>query len=124
MTSPHQIERQRGIKEASQQLGALRERQGSVAIRFPEQLRRPRDVDGDPPRLVFRQHLRLPRLVLAVAGVEVRERLAVGVPDDVPARNLVDAPGRREAAGWFCHGLRATVAGNCYGPTKSSGGCS
>jgi sRNA-binding protein len=26
MTSPHQIERQRGIKEASQQLGALRER--------------------------------------------------------------------------------------------------
>jgi hypothetical protein len=26
MTSPHQIERQHGIKEASQQLGALRER--------------------------------------------------------------------------------------------------
>jgi hypothetical protein len=26
MTSPHQIERQRGIKEAGQQLGVLRER--------------------------------------------------------------------------------------------------
>jgi hypothetical protein len=29
----------------------------SVAITLPKQLWQPRDVDGDPPRLVFRQHL-------------------------------------------------------------------
>jgi hypothetical protein len=38
------------------------------------------------------------------AGVEVRERLPVGVPDDVAARHGVSAPGCGEAAWWFCHG--------------------
>ena len=32
-------------------------------------------------------------------GVDVRERLTVGVADDVAAGDLVGAPGRREAAG-------------------------
>jgi hypothetical protein len=58
----------------------------SIAIRLPEQLRQPRDVGGDPPRLVLREHLRL-------------QRLGLGFP-------TVDCPRAREAeaAGRFCHG--------------------
>jgi hypothetical protein len=58
--------------------------------------------DGDPPRLVVREHLRLPGFVGVVARVEVGERLPVGVPDDVAARHSVCSPGRREAARSFC----------------------
>jgi hypothetical protein len=35
-------------------------RETSVALDLPQQLRQLRDVDGDPARLVVRQHLRLP----------------------------------------------------------------
>jgi hypothetical protein len=49
--------------------------------RLPEQLRQPRNVDGDPSRLVLRQHLSLPSLSFVVAGVEVGKGLPVGVPD-------------------------------------------
>ena len=44
----------------------------SVAIRFPKQLWQPRYVDGDPPRLVLRQHLRLSCFGFVFAAVEVR----------------------------------------------------
>jgi hypothetical protein len=50
----------------------------SIALSLAKQLRQPRDVEGDPWRLVFRQDLRLPGFVLAVAGVQVRECLPVG----------------------------------------------
>jgi hypothetical protein len=32
-----------------------------LRIALPKQFRQPRNVDGDPPRLVFRQHLGLQR---------------------------------------------------------------
>jgi hypothetical protein len=41
-------------------------------------LRQPRDVDGDPPRLVLREHLCLPRFGVVVARIEVSEGLSVG----------------------------------------------
>jgi hypothetical protein len=44
-----------------------------VALTLPKQLRQPRDIDGDPPRLVRRQHLRLPRLGLVIAGIKRQE---------------------------------------------------
>jgi hypothetical protein len=53
-----------------------------------QQLRQPCDIDGDASCLVLRQHLCLPRLVLVVAGVEVSQRLPVGVSDDVAAGQL------------------------------------
>jgi hypothetical protein len=43
---------------------------GSAAIRLAEQLRQPRDVDGDPSGLVLRQHLRLPCFGFVVAGMK------------------------------------------------------
>jgi hypothetical protein len=89
-----------------------------VVLAPRKQLGQPRDADGDPSRLVFRQHLRLPRFGFVFAGVEVRQRLPIGVPDDVSAGHPVGAPGRREAAGWFCHGLRATVAGQLLWPDQ------
>jgi hypothetical protein len=45
---------------------------GSTGIGLPQQLRQPRDVDGDPPRLVLRQHLGL-------------ERVAAGLKSDAVA---------------------------------------
>jgi hypothetical protein len=51
-------------------------------------------------RLVLRQDLCLPGFGFVVAGVEVRQRLAVGVPDDIAAGHLVGAPWRREASSW------------------------
>jgi hypothetical protein len=42
----------------------------SVVIGLAKQLRQPRDVDGDPSRLVFREHLCLPRFGVVVAGVD------------------------------------------------------
>jgi hypothetical protein len=77
----------------------------SVVIRAAEHLRQPRDVDSDPSRLVLRQDLGLPRLVLIVSGVKVRERLPVGVADDVTAGD--GSPGCWEAAG--CVGYRGTL---------------
>jgi hypothetical protein len=43
----------------------------SVALTLSEQLRRPRDIDGDPPGLVVRRHLRLPRVGFAVSRVDL-----------------------------------------------------
>jgi hypothetical protein len=56
---------------------------------LPERLRQPRDFDGDPSRLVLCQHLRPPRFGLAPSGVNVWERLPVGVVNPVrrPAAN-------------------------------------
>jgi hypothetical protein len=68
-----------------------------------QQLRQPRDVHGDAARLVLREHLCLPRFGIVVAGVDVHERLTVGVTDDLAARHRVGVPWRREAAGWFGH---------------------
>jgi hypothetical protein len=65
--------------------------------------------NGNPPRLVLREHLRLPRLGVIVARVEVGERLPVGVSDNIAAGHRGGAPGRREAAWWFCHGVLLTV---------------
>jgi hypothetical protein len=69
---------------------------------LPEQLRQPRDVDGDPSRLVVREHVGLPCLSIVVAGVEVREGLTVGVPDDIAAGHRVGCQGggkRRDPSG-------------------------
>ena len=46
-----------------------------------EQLRQPRDVDGDPPRLVLREHLRLQSFGRIVARIQIGQRLAVSVAD-------------------------------------------
>jgi hypothetical protein len=66
------------------------------------------------PRLtsspVLREHLRLPGFVLVVAGIEVRERLPIGIPDDVAAGDLVGVPRRREQARWFCHGCLCAIS--------------
>jgi hypothetical protein len=59
----------------------------SIAIHLPKQPRQPRDVDGDPSRLVLREHLRLTRFGFVLSRVDVRERLPVGVPEtDLPGR--------------------------------------
>jgi hypothetical protein len=68
----------------------------SLALALSQQLRQPRDVDGDPPRLVRRQDLRLPSLGLVLSRVQVGERLPSRVAHDVAARDLVGPPGRRE----------------------------
>jgi hypothetical protein len=47
------------------------------------------------------------RLGLVVAGVDVRERLPVGVSDDEAAGDLVDAPGLGESVWRFCHLTRS-----------------
>jgi hypothetical protein len=49
----------------------------AVAVPLPHQLRQPRHVDGNPPRFVLRENLRLPCFVFVV------ERLPVGVTDDI-----------------------------------------
>jgi hypothetical protein len=76
-----------------------------VALDLPQQLGQPCDVRRDAPRLVGRKHLRLSRFVFVVPRVEVRERLAVRVADDVAAGDLVGVLGGREAAGWVGHAL-------------------
>jgi hypothetical protein len=70
----------------------------SVWLALPKQLRQARDVDGDTSRLVLRQDLRLPCLGIVVAGVEVRQRLPIGVPDDIAAGYQAGVPGGWEAA--------------------------
>jgi hypothetical protein len=63
--------------------------------RFPEQVRQPRDVEGDPSRLVVREHLRLPCIGLGLPTVEIRERLPGGITDNIAAGHLVGAPRSR-----------------------------
>jgi hypothetical protein len=69
-----------------------------AGLRPPEQLGQARDVDGDPSRLVLREHLRLPGLGIVVAGVKVREGLPIGIPDDMAARHGIGVPGSWEVA--------------------------
>jgi hypothetical protein len=76
----------------------LLERCPNESVPNPQQLRQPRDVQRDPPRLVLRQHLRLPCFGIVVAGIDEHERLTLGVADDVAAGHLVGMPGRRKAA--------------------------
>jgi hypothetical protein len=52
---------------------------GLVPIGLPKQLRQPRDVDGDPSRLILGQDLCLACLGIIVARVNVCDRLSVGV---------------------------------------------
>jgi hypothetical protein len=56
-----------------------------VGLSFPEQFRQPRDIHGDPRRLVLCQDLGLPCLSFVIAGVKVRQRLPVGVTHDIAA---------------------------------------
>jgi hypothetical protein len=63
-----------------------------------QQLQQSRDVASDPPRLIRREHLRLPRLGLVLARVDIGQRLPVGVMHDIAARYSFGAPGGREAA--------------------------
>jgi hypothetical protein len=65
-----------------------------LAIGLREQLGHPRDADGDAPRLVHRERLCLPCFGFVVPRVNIRERLPIGVPDDVTAGNGFGAPGR------------------------------
>jgi hypothetical protein len=77
----------------------------SAVVLTVQQLRQTRDVDRDPSRLVLGQDFCLSCFGITVAGVYEGERLPVGVPDDIAAWRWVGVPGRREAAGWFCHGV-------------------
>jgi hypothetical protein len=63
---------------------SLRSPSSPLALALPEQLRQPRDVDGDAPPLVLGQHLGLQRFGFPFSGIDVRERLIVGVADDIP----------------------------------------
>jgi hypothetical protein len=56
------------------------------------------DVGCDPPNLVVREHIRLPRLVLVLAEIGVCDRLTVGDGLDECPLKLVDGPGSGEAA--------------------------
>jgi hypothetical protein len=49
----------------------------SIALTLPEQLRQTRHVDGNPPRLVGGQHLRLVDFGRVLAAVEITDRPAV-----------------------------------------------
>jgi hypothetical protein len=70
----------------------------SSLARPPEQLRQPSNVGGNPSRLVLRQHLRSQRFGFVLSRADVRERLPVGVPDDMAAGHLVSTPWCGEAA--------------------------
>jgi hypothetical protein len=94
-----------------------------VALGLPQHLRQPRDVHGDPARLVLRQHLRLQSFGRVVARVQIGKRLAVGVAGDVTARNGVGAPWCGETARCFCHRapptpLEPRVPGGYPGPAN------
>jgi hypothetical protein len=84
--------------------------EGSVAIRLRNQLRQPCDVDSDAPRLILREHLGLQSFRRIVARVQIGERLAAGVADDVAARNGFGSPWWREAA-LVCHDCAKAIWG-------------
>ena len=70
-----------------------------LIVDAPKKLRQPRDVQRDPPRLVLRQHLRLPRF-------GEHKRLPARIADDVAAGHLVGMSGRGgEGAQGFAHVL-------------------
>src|SRR5580658_10286198 len=80
---PHAIEKrarlrpQQGLKKLAPIVQHVHQRG------LPERLKQPRDFDGDPSRLVLRQHLRPPRFGFAPSGVDVCERLPVGAVNPV-----------------------------------------
>jgi hypothetical protein len=76
----------------------------------PEQLRQPHDVDGYSSRLVLRQHLCLESFGYVVAGVDVRERLPVGIPDDKPPGSLSARQGAGKRRGGFAMATTAVVS--------------
>jgi hypothetical protein len=82
-----------------------------VALGLPQQLRQPCDVDRDPPRLILREHLCLQSIGRIVARLQIGKRLAVGVADDVTARNGVGTPWCGETARCFCHRAPPTPSG-------------
>ena len=57
------------------------------------------DVAGDASSLVHGEHVGGISISSDLAAVDVGERLAVGVFHFIAARNLLDRPRRREAAG-------------------------
>jgi hypothetical protein len=78
-----------------------------VCVSLAKQLRRPRDVDRDPPRLVRGEYLRLLRVVGVVAAVEISQRLPIGMPDDKPPAILLARQG-----GWKRRDPSATPEGS------------
>jgi hypothetical protein len=70
-----------------------------VGDRSAQAAPQPRDIDSDPPRLIFREHVRLPRLGLGLAAVEVGDRLSTGVTDDWPPGIVSACHGAGKAAG-------------------------
>ena len=61
-----------------------------------QQFRQLRYVGGNAPRFIERQHLCNVSLCACLAGIEVDERLTVGVENFEAVRYLLDAPGRWE----------------------------
>jgi hypothetical protein len=61
-------ERESGIARLEEAVAAYKDAL-MVRTREREQLRQPREVEGNPSRLVFREHVRLPRLDLGLAAV-------------------------------------------------------
>jgi hypothetical protein len=74
----------------------------SIAMVLPKQVRQPRGVDGDPPRLVGRQHLDLQWVGFVLPRVDADERPPVGVADDIAAPGISSA---RQGAGQSAHAL-------------------
>ena|SRR6266446_1658124 len=67
----------------------------ALSLSAPQQLRKPRDVDGDAARLVLSENLGLQGIRLGCPAVDIGEGLAVGVAHDVAAWNFLGSPGRR-----------------------------
>ena len=66
-------------------------------------IRQPCENVSDPPRLIRRQFIEPPRIGFVLVGIDVCERLIVGIAHDVTAVYLLGTPWRREMTG------RATV---------------
>jgi hypothetical protein len=107
----------------------------SAALALPEQLRQPRDVDGDAPRLVCCQDLRLPSASVARVGRgRSQEHIARtlrchAMPTNQPYRRTPELPhlpvpaaptltqdGRCSA----CHGVPTSI---CQGEVQVCRGC-
>ena len=64
----------------------------------PQQIRQLGDVHRDPPRFVTGHQMRRRAPSRLILKVDVGERVAVDVADDVAGVGLLGRPGRREAA--------------------------
>ena len=65
----------------------------------PQKLRQPRNINCDAARFVVSQHLRLQRVGLRRAVVDIGERLAVRVAHDLAAGDLLGFPRWWDTAG-------------------------